>query len=85
MVNEPKAAFVISRQIVGTNLGKEVRSVLHEYGLPVFKNGTHQRVSYAETAAKGQTVLGGRDSTALMEINAIVNELQEFIHEHFVN
>lgn len=85
IVDEPQAAFVISRQIVGTNLGKEVRGVLNEYELPVFKQGTHQRISYAETAAKGQTVMSGKDFTAILEIKAIVNELQGFINEHFVN
>lgn len=30
-----KAAFVVSRAIQNTNIGKEVASVLTEYGLPV--------------------------------------------------
>jgi len=81
----PIAAFVISRQIVGTNLGREVRGVLNEYDLPVFQSGTYQRVSYAETAAKGHTVLHSKDGLASMEIKAIANELQGFINEHFKN
>ena len=76
---KPVAAFVVSRQISGTNIGKEVRTVLDEYGLPVFKNGTFQRVSYAETAARGQTVIGSKDCHADAEIRAIGQELMEFI------
>jgi chromosome partitioning protein len=81
----PKAAFVISRQIVNTNLGKEARVILRDYELPVFNSGTYQRVVYAETAANGQTVLSGQDASAKLEIKAIVNELMGFINGNIDN
>ncbi len=77
---KPKAAFVISRQITNTNLGKEVRDALNSYGLPIFSNGTFQRILYAKTAAKGITVLDAEPaSEASNEIKKIANELKEFV------
>ncbi len=82
----PKAAFVISRQITNTNLGKEVRDVLSGYELPVFKSGTFQRISYAKTAANGSTVLDAEpNGEASNEIRQLVKELKEFIHEQIEN
>lgn len=76
---KPKAAFVISRQITNTNLGKEVRDALNNYGLPIFTNGTFQRIVYAKTAAKGITVLDAEPSSeASNEIKKIAAELKEF-------
>lgn len=74
-----KAAFIISRQIVNTNLGKEVRSVLDHYNLPVFTNGTFQRVIYPVTAASGSSVVHvDSNCDAAKEMFAMANELREF-------
>jgi chromosome partitioning protein len=76
----PKAAFIISRAIKNTNLGKDIADVLKDYGLPVFEHFTTQRVVYAESAAKGLTVLDVDSSAeAKKEILAIKDELLEFI------
>ena len=75
----PKAAFVISRQIGNTCIGKEVRDVLEEYDLPVFNYGTGERITYAETAAEGRTVFEGKDPNARNEIGNIADELGMFI------
>lgn len=78
-----KAAFVISRQISNTCIGKEVRSILEQYELPIFKSGTFQRVCYA-TTANGSTVFdqgsGKYDNSAILEIGYIAKELEEFIN-----
>lgn len=80
MDGKPKAAFLISRQIANTNLAKEVREVLVQYDLPVFKHGTFQRVIYPKTAAIGSTVLDMEpNGEASKEMNLIVEELREFI------
>lgn len=76
----PKAAFVISRKINNTKLGKEVREALSGYEMPIFKNGTGQRVLYASSAALGLTVLEGLpDMSEKLEIIAITDELLEFL------
>jgi chromosome partitioning protein len=74
----PQAAFLVSRAIKNTRLSGEVSSALEEYGLPVFKNGTTQRVAYPTTAAEGRTVIDHPESEAAREIIAIKNELKEF-------
>lgn len=75
----PKAAFIVSRQISTTILAREVREALDDYKLPVFKNGTFQRIIYAKTAAIGKTVLDVEpNNSASTEIRLIANELKEF-------
>lgn len=76
-----KAAFVISRQITNTNIGKEIRGLLEDFDLPVFTNGTFQRVTYT-VSANGSTVFDQgcqQYSLAKMEIENIATELKEFI------
>jgi chromosome partitioning protein len=74
-----KAAFLVSRQIPQTTIGKEVRDVLNEYGLPVFRSGTFQRVTYATTAAEGCTVHIGGSVPAVTEVQYIAKELLAFM------
>ncbi|MDM8565116.1 ParA family partition ATPase [Candidatus Halobeggiatoa sp. HSG11] len=77
---QPKAAFLISRMIKNTQLGKEITEVLLEYELPVFKSHTGQRTIYAKTAVDGSTVLDATPSgVAAREIKKIVKELKEFL------
>lgn len=77
----PKAAFLISRIVVGTKLSNEVRDALHEYGLPVLNSTTSQRVAYPTTAATGSTVLVGESNwVAKKEIVAIKNEILEVLN-----
>lgn len=78
MGGKPLAAFIISRAIKGTKLSREVLEALKEYALPIFESHTTQRVTYANTAASGQTVMLGA-SEAKREIEAIAQELLEFL------
>ena len=76
---QPKAAFVLSRQIQGTRLAADVREALDGYDLPVFKAGTVQRVIYASSATTGQTALDLEPAgPATLEVNAIKDELEDF-------
>ena len=74
-----KAAFIVSRKIKGTNIGEEVYEQLEKLELPVFRNGTHQRVEYATSVERGITVVEGRVDAA-KEVSFIVNEIEEFYH-----
>ena len=78
-----KAAFVVSRAIQNTNIGKEVASVLTEYGLPVLDARIMQRVSYPNSAALGKTVFEteSKNSNAVQEMTALVNEVKSFFNE----
>lgn len=78
----PRAAFVVSRQIVGTNLADEVEEALEGYEFPVFSGRTSQRVAYAEAMIHGSTVLDDDpDGKAAQEIDAILDDLLDLIHE----
>ena len=73
-----KAAFVVSRAINNTNIGKEVASVLLDYGLPVLGTKIMQRVSYPNSAAAGKTVfdIEAVSNSAVLEMTALVNEIK---------
>jgi chromosome partitioning protein len=75
----PKTAFIISRRIRNTTLGKEIKDALDGYGLPVFENGTYQRIGYAKTAATGRTVFTDESNRdASLEISKLASELKSF-------
>lgn len=77
-----QAAFIVSRAITGSNIGKEISVILEDYELPVLTTKIHQRVDYPGTAAGGSTVIedyprseGARE---MMELSAeIVSLLKE--------
>ena len=73
---KPEAAFMISCQTQGSKLAREIGNALAEFGLPVLKARTTQRVAYEEAGGAGLTVLdlAGRDKAA-GEIEEITTEL----------
>ena len=78
----PKTAIVISRAIKRTILGREVREALEEHGLPIFAQGTAQRVIYANSAASGSTPLEAEpEGEAAEEIRRLAEELKRFAGE----
>lgn len=71
-----QAAFVVSRAITGSNIGKEVTAILEGYELPVLQSRVHQRVDYPGTAAAGSTILEDfPDSAGAKEIRQLTDEL----------
>jgi chromosome partitioning protein len=75
---ELKAAFIISRRIGNSKLGREVSKVLADYNLPILSGGTYNRISYPETAAKGLTVFNSSDGQARNEIIELATSILEF-------
>lgn len=73
---KPKAAFVVSRAIKNTKLGKEILDALEGYELPIFNAVTTQRVAYPTTAAEGKTVFIEPESEAAREILMIRDEIR---------
>jgi chromosome partitioning protein len=80
---KPKAAFVISRVIQGTKLGREIFDALNEYNLSAFNSAITQRQIYPQTAAEGLTVFDGNNQEAIKEIDALSTELLNFINYKF--
>ncbi len=75
-----KSAFVINRKIVNTAIGRDVSEALADYRVPVLRSHVCQRVSFAESASTGQTVIE-TDPTGLAasEIRALSNEIMEIL------
>lgn len=75
-----KSAFIVSRKIVGTNLGKDIQEELEKMGLPVLSAGTCQRVAYATSVKDGISVIDGEyyGSEACKEIESIYQEIEGF-------
>lgn len=77
---KPAAAFVISQQIVGTNLAGEIPDVLQRYGLPVLEGRTSQRIAYAEALSLGKTVLDTEPSSkAAAEVRQITADTLQLL------
>lgn len=76
----PKAAFLISRAIKRTELGKEVVAALEGFDMPVLKAKTTQLITYPKSASVGLTPMDTEpDGNAAREIRSIVAELRAFI------
>ena len=78
-----KAAFVVTRKIPNTVLGREVTEALAEHELPVFTTQIQQRICYAETAGEGLAVVEMKQTSpshkqAAEEIRSLVEELVRF-------
>lgn len=72
-----KSAFVVSRKVGRTVLGREINEALAESGLPVLAAATSQRVIYAEAMTAGTTVIEEQpDGPAAAEIRAILAEVK---------
>lgn len=81
-VNQPKAAFIISRQIKNSNLARDIDEALKQFSFPVFNSRTTQRVIYGEALSSGKSVFNIESSgAAASEIQNITKELQNFIYE----
>lgn len=82
VAGQPDAAFVVSRQVAGSNLAAEVGEALETAGLPVLDSRTTQRVAYAEALSGGWGVVGpqggvegARDPKAAAEMAALADEV----------
>jgi len=82
VTSKPKAAFIISRQIVGTRLAADIAEALQEFGMHIFDSRTSQRVVYVEALSRGSTVIDLEPrGLAASEVFSITDELRRFIDE----
>lgn len=74
---ELDAAFIINRKISNTVLGRDVSAAFADQPFPVLHTTITQRITFAETAATGMTVVEtDPESDAAHEINALSLELK---------
>ena len=71
------AAFVINRRIARTAIGRDAAEALAQFeDVPVLAAALHQRVVYAESAARGLSVIeAAPTSEAAREIGALAREV----------
>jgi chromosome partitioning protein len=72
---KPKAAFLITRAIHGSKLGRDIVDALNEHQLPALDTVIFQRQAYPRTAANGATVYEGDNPDARAEIEALTKEI----------
>jgi chromosome partitioning protein len=72
-----KAAFVVNRRIARTAIGRDAADALAQFeDVPVLATALHQRVIYAESVAKGLSVVEAAPSSeAAREIQALAAEV----------
>jgi chromosome partitioning protein len=77
---EVAAVFVVNRKIVNTAIGRDVVGALAGYELPVLRSTIGQRVTFAESAASGSTVMELLPAgPAAVEVRALVAEIMELM------
>ncbi len=71
------AAFVVNRRIARTAIGRDAAEALAQFeDVPVLTAALHQRVVYAESAARGLTVIeAAPTSEAAREVEALAREV----------
>lgn len=74
------AQFLIN-QNQSTNLSKEVKDILEQTEIPVFKSSLRTRIAYREAVIKGLGIFEYKDDKAKQEIADLFKELQTIIRK----
>ncbi len=77
-----KSVFVVSRKIGNSVLGRDIRDMASEHGIPLLDAAIAQRVAYAEALTMGDSIFewaGG--SEAAREFDLFMQELEGFYGE----
>jgi chromosome partitioning protein len=71
-----RAAFVVNRKIARTAIGRAAAAALAQFeDVPVLPTGLHQRIIYAESAAKGLSVIEAQPKgEAAREMNELAKQ-----------
>lgn len=77
-----KCGFVVSRKIGNTVIGREIRSMAAQAGIPLLDAEVEQRVAYAESLTMGKTIFEWAPTgAAAKEIETLTNEIIEHVQE----
>ena len=75
-----KCGFVVSRKIGNTVIGREIRAMASEAGIPILKAEIEQRVAFAESLTMGLTIFEWAEkSTAANEIKRLTDEIKKYV------
>lgn len=77
-----KCGFVVSRKIGKTVIGRDIRNMAAEAGLPILTSEIEQRVAFAEGMTMGQTIFEwANKSSAAQEIEHLTKEIERYVEE----
>jgi chromosome partitioning protein len=77
-----KCGFVVSRKIGKTIIGREIRTMAAEAGIPILAAEIEQRVTFAESITMGKTIFEwGPRSAATREIERLTKEIRNHVEE----
>jgi len=77
-----KCGFVVSRRIGKTIIGRDIRSMAAEAGIPILDADIEQRVAFAESMTMGQTIFEwAPGSPADAEISRLSLEITQYGHK----
>ena len=77
-----KCGFVVSRKIGNTVIGRDVRAMAAEAGIPILDADVEQRVSFAESITMGKTIFEWAPrSPAVREIDNLTDEILSHVQE----
>jgi chromosome partitioning protein len=78
-----KCGFVVSRKIGNTVIGREIRTMAAEAGIPILAAEIEQRVTFAESITMGKTIFEwGPRSAASREIERLTKEIRNHVEEN---
>ena len=77
-----KCGFVVSRKIGHTVIGRDIRTMAAEAGIPILSAEIEQRVSFAESMTMGKTIFEWSPrSPAVREIQRLTDEILSNVQE----
>ncbi|MFG6554980.1 ParA family partition ATPase, partial [Sulfitobacter sp. 1A16808] len=77
-----KCGFVVSRKIGGTVIGRDIRAMAAEVGIPILDAEVEQRVAFAESMTMGKTIFEwSQRSNAANEIKRLTEEIRSHVEE----
>ena len=77
-----KCGFVVSRKIGKTVIGRDIRSMAAEAGLPILQSEIEQRVAFAESMTMGKTIFEwASGSNAATDIEDLTTEIMRYVEE----
>ena len=84
--NTLKCGFVISRKIGNTVIGRQIREMAADGGMPILAAEVENRVSFAESLTMGQSIFEwATRSTAAQEIQLLTQEILSYGTEELHN
>jgi chromosome partitioning protein len=76
---QPIGKFILNRCIPNTLICKDAKEYLNKSAFPHILEPVYQRVAYAESLAKGQSIFESGNEQAMVSISKIGNEIREIL------